>query len=582
MSTRPAHNNLDLRLFARREEPAATDLQQVVARVLSVLRRRRWLFIIPMLTGVTGALVISLFLPRQYRLSALFERRDDVVITKLVTDNSPYSFTTLRQSLNINLAGYNAVSEAADQLGLTRDFPRDASGELTPEGRARKQALVVALGRQIEVGLLEKSSFLDLIEVRYKGDDPDLGIRLVTRLKDNYITNTRAWISDIVVKARDFFQQEVSRRSGKVARIEAELLEESLRHPGVDPTDPDVLRDRLLKEATTLEELGRKRAETRSNIAAREACLAQLNESKDHLPATRPAELKPAAPVGQPRNPQWQQIHGQIEQVRLQITDARTLRKMTDQHPHVVALNAKLSRLEAELALVPETLAAGGASDAGAADPLVAERRRLNMELKPLGETLAQAERDMAVHQAEKVRLEQEKDGLFERRQHFVMRQQELNALKSDLSAWNGHLEAISRVLAAEAEDRGIRFATVEEARRPGKPASPTMVGVLLISLGLGVALGVGAVFVREVFDRSFRSAARVRESLGIPVLEVIGDIRVGPPPRWFSRRRLLPALASLASVAAIALCALVYLSVEQPAVYQQLAGRVARVVNKG
>ena len=555
--------------IARRpEETGATDLQQTVARVLCILRRNRWLFVFPLLSGLLATLLVSLALPRRYQLSAIFERRDDVVITKLVSENSPYSFSTLRQALTINLIGYNAVSEAAEELGLTRDLPRDERGELTSEGRARKQIMVTNLTRQLEVGLLEKSNFLDLIEVRYKGDDPDLGVRLVTQLKDNYIRNTRGWIADILQKARSFFHQEVTRRSEKAALMEAELLEMSLKHPGVDPSDPDLLNQRLIRETTALEDLDRRRAELESNLATREEYLRELEQNPGQPSATRPAALWPAALP----NPQYQRIQEDIQAVRAQIADARTLKKMTDMHPHMVALHAKLRSLEAQLQAQPETIGpAGPVSDAAPSDSRDAERRRLKMELKTLRETLAQVDREIPRRQAEKARLEEEKGRLFERRQTFVMKQQELQAIKGDLGAWNRHLDTISRVLAAEAEDRGIRFSTVEEARRPRKPASPTLGGVLLLSGGMGLALAVAAVFLREVFDQSFRSAARVRQALDIPVLESIGEIRTPATSGRLCARGWLPTLACLEALASVGAGVLVYLSLEQPAAYEGL-----------
>lgn len=580
MSSQSTPVILGPRFGADRDEPGGSDLQQTIAKVVAILRQRRWLFILPLLTGCLVSLAASFVLPRRYHLSALFERRDDVVITKLVTENSPYSFSTLRQSLSINLTGYNALSEAVDELGLTAGLPRDAAGDLTPEGRAAKQSLINGLARQLEVGLLEKSSFLDLIEVRYKGDRPDLGVKLVTQLKDNYMRNTRRWIGDILVKARDFFQQEVTRRSERAAQMEAELLEITVKHPGVDPADPDVLHQRLMNESLAIDDLNRRRLEAQSDIAAREDYLRELDDMAHGGagPTTRPSALTPALV----RNPQWQRLNQEIENVRNQIADARSLRKMTDQHPFVVGLTGKMRQLEEQLAAQPETLLPQTlpGNEPQAASPLDAERRRLNMELRSLREITTQIDRELPRHAAEKARLEEEKGGLFERRQNFMMRQQELQALKNDLNVWTQHLETISRVLAAEAEDRGIRFTTVEDARRPGKPASPTLGGIFALSGGVGLALAVAAVFLRELLDRSFRNAARVRDALGIPILETIGEIRVGPSPRLWSARRILPLVAGIQALAVLCMGALVYVSVEYPSVFERLASRSGLMLN--
>ena len=77
----------------------------------------------------------------------------------------PARFGTLRRSLGINLMGYQALGVTADELGLTKDLPRDEKGELTPAGRTRKQQLITSLSSCLEINTLEKSDFLDLIEV---------------------------------------------------------------------------------------------------------------------------------------------------------------------------------------------------------------------------------------------------------------------------------------------------------------------------------------------------------------------------------------------------------------------------------
>jgi uncharacterized protein involved in exopolysaccharide biosynthesis len=572
MSTQSSIMSFAPRAGPAREESPSNDLQHMVGRMVSILRHRRWLFVLPLLTGTLAALLFSLTLPRYYYLNTLFERRDDVVITKLVTENSPYSFATLRQSLGINLAGYNAIAEAVEELGLTRDFPRDANGELTPEGRARKQNLVVGLSGQVSIALLEKSNFLDLIEVRYHGEDPDLGVQLVSRLRENYVARTRLWISDILEKSRQFFSQEAGNRKQRVARMQAELLDTTIQHPGVDPSDPDLLHEKLLSESRVLDDLQRRRAETLSLVSAREEYLAELHGHPAGMPTTRPALLH------LPPNPVRQRLEQEIESLRTEIADARILRKMTEQHPHVVGLSEKLNQLITKMEAEPVTLAAPMSPTGQAAparDPYDAERRRVQMELKSLQDVLAQIDRDIPRHEAERARLEEEKASLFERRQSFMMRQQELQTLKNDLGVWESHLETISRVLTAEAEDRGIRFATVEEARRPGRPASPTLSGTFLLSGGVGLALAVLTVFLREIFDRSIRNPARVQQALGVPVLEAIGEIRVGRTPLVLSRTRLAAILALIESAAVTAAGALVYLSLQKPPIYAEWVAQV-------
>ncbi len=553
-------------------EASGSDFQQMVSRVLAILRQRRWLFVLPLLTGLLIGLAGSLFLPRRYVLSALFERRDDVVITNLLSSNSPYSFETLRRSLPIDLIGYNALSDAIEKLGLTRDLPRDAAGALTPEGRNRRQALISGLSRQLDVNLIEKSTFLDLIEVRYTGSRPDLGVQLVSHLKDNYVARTRERIGTILTKAHVFFSEEAQKRKEKAAQMEAELLQMAVQHPGVDPNDPGVLDQRLLNHNLAMEELGRRKAEHLARQRACEEYLAQLEGRPVALgSATRPA----GAAISQVPNPQRQRLAPEIERVRSQIVDARTLRHMTDEHPTVVALRQKLVELENQMAGLPETVSID--APAGPSDPgltaLGAEKKRAVAEMKSLQTLVAQVDRELERHEKEKRHLEEEKGRLFERRQTFLTRQQELSAAKADLNVWQSHVETIARVMTAESESRGIQFSTVDEARRPAKPVSPTLAGIILVSLAIGIALGTAAVFLREVLDRSLRSIQRVRETLSVPVLETLGEIRLRHGAGRLIRRGMLPLVAATQTVAVVLAGTLAYLSVEQPLVYERWVG---------
>ncbi|MDD5436778.1 MAG: GNVR domain-containing protein, partial [Candidatus Omnitrophica bacterium] len=55
-----------------------------------------------------------------------------------------------------------------------------------------------------------------------------------------------------------------------------------------------------------------------------------------------------------------------------------------------------------------------------------------------------------------------------------------------------------------EASKEGTRYTILDPARIPSKPAKPNKAMVLLMSIFVGAALGVGFVFLAELFDHSF------------------------------------------------------------------------------
>jgi hypothetical protein len=78
------------------------------------------------------------------------------------------------------------------------------------------------------------------------------------------------------------------------------------------------------------------------------------------------------------------------------------------------------------------------------------------------------------------------------------------------------------------------------------------------------------------MFDRTLRDPARIRHSLGIPVLETIGEIHTGSKPGWFDRHLMLPAIAGVEAIVLAAVSLVVFTSMQQPELYDRfLAGKI-------
>lgn len=564
---------LGQRLRPGLDDAAGNDLQHMVMHVLSILRYRWWLFVLPLLTGTLAMLVGSLFLPREYAVRAVFERRDDPALIKLMA-TSPHNMDAIRRSMRFNLIGYPAVERAFGQI-LQQDEGRPWA-RLAAEP-AKRQQLLATLVSELGVSTLESSPSLDVVEVRYLGSYPDLGTQIVRQLKDNYISDTQGVIAGIQQQLQRFFAEEVEKRRTRAVRIQAEMGQTLVETPEVDPARTDYLNQRLNAEQTAIEQLGRDKVEIEADIAAREDYLKQLD-------AGGPTTTEPATgfKTKLAPNPQRGRLQNEIANILSEIADAKTIRRMKEAHPHVQALNDKLKQLRIEFERLPQEIEGEPVALNGEApplDPREAERNRVEMELQTSRRKLDQLSQDLAKHQVQLTSLEEQKTTLFQRQQTFLLRKQDLANVQADLAVWNQKLEEINRAMTAETEDRGTKLATVEEARRPSQPVSPKLSNALLFSSGLGLALAVVAVFLSELLDRSFRHPGRVRDALGIPVLEAIGEIRVGQEHRLRWRRNGLMAVALVECVGILATASLLYLSLEHPDTYTRLASMVSMSV---
>ena len=81
-----------------------------------------------------------------------------------------------------------------------------------------------------------------------------------------------------------------------------------------------------------------------------------------------------------------------------------------------------------------------------------------------------------------------------------------------------------------EAESKGERFAIIREVAVPRQPFSPNRIGIVLLSILLGGALGVLAAVIAEGSDRTVRSPSDIQAVFGsdpianIPLLMSVSD----------------------------------------------------------
>ena len=67
----------------------------------------------------------------------------------------------------------------------------------------------------------------------------------------------------------------------------------------------------------------------------------------------------------------------------------------------------------------------------------------------------------------------------------------------------------------------------VEAAPRPTFPARPKVILVQILSVVLGLGLGIGSAFVAESLDNRVRSPEDVERVLGVPIIGLVPAFKV-------------------------------------------------------
>jgi hypothetical protein len=105
-------------------------------------------------------------------------------------------------------------------------------------------------------------------------------------------------------------------------------------------------------------------------------------------------------------------------------------------------------------------------------------------------------------------------------------REQELLSLTRDYdnlndlynSMLNRQLEAEVAV-SMEKKQKGEQFKVIDPAVTPNRPVKPDIPRLFLMTIAIGLGLGAGMAYLRELMDTSFRTPEELETDLGVPVL---------------------------------------------------------------
>ena len=565
--------------MANHQDRAFDDLRNTLNEYTRIIRARWRMALVGL--GLVGSIAFwySQYLPRQYRASTIFERRDDTVLQNLIrSTNSPYSFGQLKSSIGLDMTGSRALANAAVEVGI---LPKDADSSDGALSNDQLRLLDQSLARydlSASVVLLQSSDSLDVIELRCDANDPQMARKFAIVLRDRYMDETSKRISEILSRTRDFFAGQVDGYRDSAEQTNAELKQRFAEFPGVDPTNPASAGNRLETLRVVQSQLEQRKEEIGAEIAANEAFLlaAPSPLDADSPPEQPGAAAAPTPPHIDPK------IRAEMESTQRQISDLMTVKRMTAQHPNVKALYRRMDQLfeahRADAGVVseqqPDEFPPPETNEAFRL--WRAEKLRVELELDTLRGQLSIVEdrfraATMRVDKFSTIYDQISKDGGTLRKMQARLDEESANA-----GVWRQHQAQLSRIMAAEKEERGHQFTLIEEPKDIARALKPRSASIFAMCFGLGLAAAALLVALSELLDRSFRSVGQVTRVLGIPVLECVGTIDT---PQELRRRRIsrliwTPAVSGLV-LALLATASLAYVSLENPALHHRAIAKL-------
>lgn len=546
------------------DEFSVTDIRHTVHEVWRVVCARRWLLLFPMCIVATVAFLCSLWVPRQYAATTTIKREHDPVFANMMKKGWIEPYEDIRRSLGREIADPEFIRGVLEAEDLPDGLAHFEDGALTPEGRKSRQQLVAAVVSGLSTRVVEVSAHRDIVEIALTMRDPAQMQRILGAMRDHYMVLARQKTVDVLQSVESFLRSEADDCRQKLTKLHGRRVEYELKYPGINPdvADPRAAeRSALLIERVgverKLDDLAIRRATLQTKLSALTGGEGNQDDGDAMVMLEEP-------------NPRYGELAEEIERLERAISEGRTIRSMTDEHPEIKRNRALLVTRQDELSRMPRSILISSkvAGNHAANSTRIEELKR---ELSNKGTALAGMQGRLAAIRENLDSIGRDRALAIARRPAYLKLLNETEQLTEQLGSWRQNIAPIEHVLYLEDKDRSVHFATVQAAFLNPKPISPNLRLVMLICLGIGLGAAVLSVLLAELIDRSYRTVKQLSTSLGVPVIESIDEIVTAGVHRRRLLRRLvvMPALAMLLVAATILAGTMAYMSLEHPADFE-------------
>ncbi|MFW6107310.1 MAG: GumC family protein [bacterium] len=344
-----------------------------------------------------------------------------------------------------------------------------------------KGALAVDVGKKDEI-----------ISVSLECPYPEEGAAIVNAVVDAYVSfhaKRKRTTSGEVLK---ILQTEKAKRDEELREKLKAMLDFKQENVGLayESENGNIIIERLARLSDALTGAQMEAIEAQAACQAAEALTDQPARLKHFLTAQR---------AHGSRNGHYSEldrVRSELASLQLNLDEVR--RTVTDDHPAVLALKDKMTRLRERVAEL--------------------ERQCAHAELACLQQRLEAARQKQAQIQNF---LDDQRDraqGLNAKLAQFALLKSDWEQTKKLCDILDDRIKEINVT-----EDTGALNITILEVAKPSRtPTSPRKTRTMALALVLGLMLGVGGALGRDWMDQRFRSADEIAATLGTPILGVV------------------------------------------------------------
>ena len=519
--------------------------QRTTGEYLKILRRRKWLIILPLIAVTTAVAYVV------YRLPDVYESVTLIVVKPSTLPNSVVPSMT-EDSLTRQLAGISQVVTSRSSLE-----PLVVKYDLYASERSRgepMEAVIDTMRNDIKVAVnTSRNDITNAFNISFRGRNPKTTQAVTAELASRYIDEQTKNTVTSTASARQFIDQQVLQTKQELDAVDKQRLEFMQTNVGNLPSEATSLVSQLSglreQQKALMSETGRLQ-DRRSALASQLTLMKKQSEqTRDDLAENMTDPKTTLA---------WAELTKRKADLQAELQLLLTNYK--PKHPDVIAKEAQIEGITTEM----ERMIAEWKEKIKQKQEKLANRPDLSVA--GLGEEVKMVEGE--IKRQQKLLADNEKaiGDIIARINNVPGAEVALGAIERDYqtkkTAYDQLLSQQQRIALgneAATQQQGEGIEVIDPANLPSKPVAPKR--FMLAGIGLAVGLGVG-LFMAGVFEvprlLTIQNSEDARHYTGLPVLVAVPELLTPQEARSKPRkRRLLLAAAMVATIVSIPVLAL-------------------------
>jgi len=519
--------------------------QRKPSEYLKIIRRRKWLIILPVIAMTSAVSLVVRRLPDVYESVTLIVVKPSTLPTTVVPTVTEDTLTRQLTSIAQVVASRSSLEPLVKKYELYQ--PERLRGE--------PMELIIDMMRKdtkVEVNT-SRNDITNGFNITYRGRDPKITQAVTSELASKYINEQMKNTVDATNSAKQFIDQQVRQAKDELSAVDDKRLEFMQKNVGNLPTQATSLVGQLTglreQQKALISEIGR--LQDRSSSLTTQLTLMK-KQSQQTIDDYAENTTDPKTTLA------WAELVKRKADLQSELQ--RMMTELKPKHPDVLAKQAELDSVSKEMdQMVAEW------------KERIAEKQR-KLQNRPdlsVADTEAQIKAvDGEIKREQKMLDENEKQigAMLQRINSVPGAEVALGALERDYqtkkAAYDQLLQQQQKItLGADAasQQQGEGIQVVDPANLPSQPVAPRR--FILSGLGLAFGLGLGLLLTGFLeIPRLFtvQSVEDARHYIGLPVLISVPELLTPEEARTRPRRRrLLLAAAVTVTIAIIPVLAL-------------------------